>query len=114
MGRSSCPWRLTSMRARSFVAAGILSAMAATLSAQAPAPGRAGGAANPPRYVPADPIDFNDHGGWTSMFDGKTLTGWDGPPDLWRVEDGAIVVNTKADPPTGSVYLLYTKSEPRD
>ena len=70
-----------------------------------PGQGRAGGAAATPRYVPADPIDFNDHAGWTSMFDGKTLNGWDGP-SLWRVEDGAIAVNSKADPPTGSVYLL--------
>jgi hypothetical protein len=47
------------------------------------------------------------------MFDGKTLKGWDGPT-LWRVEDGALVVNSKAEPPTGSVYLLYTASEPKD
>src|SRR5215208_2981284 len=73
-----------------------------------------GGAANPPRYVPADPIDFNDHAGWTSIFDGKTLKGWDGPTDLWKVEDGAIIVQSKADPPTGSVYLLYTGGEPKD
>ena len=27
----------------------------------------------------------------TPLFDGKTLTGWDGDPKVWRVEDGAIV-----------------------
>ncbi len=27
----------------------------------------------------------------TSLFDGKTLTGWDGDPKVWRVEEGAIV-----------------------
>ena len=69
--------------------------------------------ANPPRYVPADPVNFNDTAGWTRMFDGRSLAGWDGP-DLWKVEDGAIVVNSKADPPTGSVYLLYTASQPKD
>jgi len=73
--------------------------------------GRGGGS---PRYVPPDPIDFNDHEGWIQMFDGRTLDGWDGPLDLWRVEDGAIVVESKADPPTGSVYLLYTGAEPKD
>ncbi|MFM9167726.1 MAG: family 16 glycoside hydrolase, partial [Verrucomicrobiota bacterium] len=26
-----------------------------------------------------------------SLFDGKTLTGWEGDPKVWRVEDGAIV-----------------------
>ena len=75
--------------------------------------GQAPGAPATPRYVPADPIDFNDHAGWTSMFDGKTLNGWDGSP-IWHVEDGALTVQSKADPPTGSVYLLYTKSEPKD
>ena len=26
--------------------------------------------------------------GFTSIFDGKTLNGWDGDPDFWRVENG--------------------------
>ena len=29
--------------------------------------------------------------GWVLLFDGKTLEGWKGNPDLWRVQDGAIV-----------------------
>jgi len=93
-------------------------ATAAAVAAQTQTPGRGGqapgrGGNNSPRYVPADPVNFNDTAGWTRMFDGRTLTGWDGP-DLWKVEDGAIVVNSKADPPTGSVYLLYTASQPKD
>ena len=90
----------------------------AALAAQTATPGRGGQAAgrgaNPPRYVAADPVNFNDTAGWTPMFDGKTLAGWDGPTDLWKIEDGAIVVNSKAEPPTGSVYLLYTASQPKD
>jgi hypothetical protein len=89
--------------------------------AQAPVPtGRQGrgaqapGAQSIPRYVPADPIDFDDHQDWIQMFDGKTLQKWDGPMDLWRVENGAIVVQSKADPPTGSVYLLWRGGEPKD
>ncbi len=39
-------------------------------------------------------MEFADHTGYTSLFDGKTLTGWDGRPGLWRVEDGAIVGET--------------------
>ena len=39
-------------------------------------------------------IDFADHQGYISLFDGKTLAGWDGQPGLWRVEDGAIVGET--------------------
>lgn len=29
--------------------------------------------------------------GFQSIFDGRTLTGWDGDPKYWRVENGAIV-----------------------
>ena len=28
--------------------------------------------------IEPDPMDFADHSGYTSIFDGKTLTGWDG------------------------------------
>jgi hypothetical protein len=43
------------------------------------------------KFIQPDPIDCNDHAGWQSMFDGATLKGWDGSPDVWRVGDGAIV-----------------------
>jgi hypothetical protein len=32
-----------------------------------------------------------------AIFDGKTLTGWEGDPVYWRVEDGAIVGEITAD-----------------
>ena len=32
-----------------------------------------------------------------SLFDGKTLTSWDGDARFWRVEDGAITGETSAD-----------------
>jgi len=32
--------------------------------------------------------------GFVSLFDGKTLNGWHGDPQLWRVESGAIVGST--------------------
>jgi hypothetical protein len=32
--------------------------------------------------------------GFVPLFNGKDLTGWTGDPDLWRVEDGAIVGST--------------------
>ena len=70
--------------------------------------------AGPGRYVDPTPTDFNDHAGWQQMFDGATLTGWDGPTDLWHVENGAIVVRSKADPPTGPTYLIWQGGEPKD
>ncbi|MCC7043081.1 MAG: DUF1080 domain-containing protein, partial [Acidobacteria bacterium] len=78
-----------------------------SVGAQAPA-----GQAQASRYIEAVPPDPDDHAGWTSMFDGRTLTGWDGPRDLWRVEDGAIVVQSVAEPPTGPAYLIWEGGEP--
>jgi catechol 2,3-dioxygenase-like lactoylglutathione lyase family enzyme len=98
----------------------------APASAATPAvqqPGRAGGAAAPPaggraggssRYVDAVPLDPNDHTGWTQMFDGVTLKGWDGPTELWHVENGVIVVRSKADPQTPPTYLIWQGGEPKD
>ena len=30
-----------------------------------------------PGFSQPEPIDFNDHNGFTQIFDGKTLNGWD-------------------------------------
>jgi hypothetical protein len=35
--------------------------------------------------------------GFYSLFDGKTLDGWDGDRTIWSVQDGAITGETKAD-----------------
>jgi hypothetical protein len=37
------------------------------------------------------------HAGEKSLFNGKDLTGWEGNPKLWSVEDGAITGQTTAD-----------------
>lgn len=45
---------------------------------------------------------------WESLFDGKTLTNWDGNPAFWRVEDGCITGQTTAENPTkGNTFLIY-------
>ena len=44
--------------------------------------------------------DFNDHAGWKQVFDGRSLDGWDGSKNAWRVEDGAIVGESTVDHPT--------------
>lgn len=53
----------------------------------APATGRGGGGLFP-ATVP------DDMAGFVSIFDGKTLTGWDGDTKFWRVENGEIVGET--------------------
>src|SRR6185295_16602764 len=75
----------------------------------APAPARGGGGFSQP-----DPIDFEDHSGWISMFDGKTLSGWDGDKTLWRVEGGAIVAESTCEKPTGTIYLIWQGGEAAD
>lgn len=44
--------------------------------------------------------DFNDHVGWKQVFDGRSLDGWDGSKNVWRVEDGAIVGESTVEHPT--------------
>src|SRR5262249_9209808 len=87
---------------RLLIAASLIVAIATTGNAQSG------------RYVEPDPIKFDDHSGWIELFDGQTLKGWDGPSDLWHVENGAIVVQSKADRPTGPTYLIWQGGEPRD
>ena len=46
--------------------------------------------------------------GYVSLFDGKTLKGWDGNPDFWSVRDGAITgQTTKENPTEGNTFLVY-------
>lgn len=40
-----------------------------------------------------------NYGQEKSLFNGRDLSGWDGNPDLWSVQDGIIVGITKADEP---------------
>jgi len=42
------------------------------------------------------------------IFDGKTLDGWEGNPNLWSVEDGAITgVTTDDDPIKANTFLVW-------
>ncbi len=53
--------------------------------------------------------------GFVSMFNGKDLTGWEGKPGVWRVEDGAITgESTKENPGTTTHYLYWSGGEPGD
>ena len=56
-----------------------------------------------------------DEDGWQTIFDGKTLDGWDGNPDFWRVEDDTITGQTTADKPTkGNTFIIWRKGETAD
>ena len=59
-----------------------------------------------------DPIAFENHDGWTQIFDGKTLNGWDGPTDLWHVENGALVGESTPEHPSGTTNIIWRGDEP--
>lgn len=61
-----------------------------------------------------EPMNFQDHRGYISLFDGKTLNGWDGNPKIWRVEDGAIVGESTPTNPSGNSYIVNRTVEAHD
>jgi len=73
--------------------------------------GRQGGGGG--GFKQPDPIDFNEHDGWATLFDGRTLTGWSGDGN-WKVEEGAIVVESTCEKPTGTIYLVWQGGQAAD
>jgi len=61
-----------------------------------------------------DPIDFDEHAGFTSIFDGKTLKDWDGDPETWRVEDGSMIGESTKERPRSNSYISYHGIEAKD
>jgi len=103
------------MRATLF--AGALAAlMCVSIDAQQPAPPSAApaqGRGGPGRAQP-DPLDFDDHEGWTQIFDGASMQNWDCDPEFWSIADGALIAKSTAEKPAGTVYCIYTGAEPAD
>ena len=59
------------------------------------------------------PIPFDNYTGFDKIFDGTTLTNWDGDPTFWRVEAGTIVGESTAEKPvTENTFLIYRGGEP--
>jgi hypothetical protein len=52
-------------------------------------------------------FDFDDHKGFHQIFDGASLKGWDGDPQAWKIEAGAIVAEVVGDKPFNNAYLTY-------
>ncbi len=72
-----------------------------------------------PPYVPKqsdrpEPAD-GDEPGFTSIFDGKTLNGWEGNPRYWRVEDGTMIGEITPDTIIKSnTFIIWKGGRPRD
>ena len=45
--------------------------------------------------------------GFTPLFNGRDLDGWDGEPGLWRVEDGVIVGTSEPGKPRTNSFLIW-------
>ena len=46
---------------------------------------------------------------WVRIFDGKTLAGWEGQTDVFRVEDGAIIAGSATAPMPRNEFLCSTR-----
>lgn len=53
----------------------------------------------------AQPLAYDDYTGYTKLWDGQTLTGWDGETDVWSINNGAIHADTTKTP--GQHHLHY-------
>ena len=61
------------------------------------------------------PLPFGNHDGFVSIFDGSSLTGWDGDPRFWRAESGAIVGRTTPENKlTENTFIIWRGGEPGD
>ena len=57
--------------------------------------------------------DSPDAPGFRSIFDGKTLEGWDCDSDFWRVENGAIVGESKVNhQPKQNIFCIWKGGQP--
>jgi hypothetical protein len=68
--------------------------------------GRGGG-----RGRGAAPFDYANNEGFTSLFDGKTLNGWDSDTRFWSIKDSAIYVQATCERPTGTIYAVWQGGE---
>ncbi len=65
-------------------------------------------------FTEPEPMNFNDHRGYISLFDGVSLKGWDGNPKFWRAEGGAIVGESTPENPSGNTYIVYRDVAAKD
>ena len=79
----------------------VLSGVLVSMQGGAPAqpPGRGG------VFAPITDVPYGDYTGYTSIWDGRTLDGWDGESDVWSIDNGFIHADTTKTP--GQHHLHY-------
>jgi len=56
-----------------------------------------------------------EESGFTPIFDGKSMDGWDCDPDFWRVEGGEIIGETRPDhQPKQNIFCIWSGGKPAD
>src|SRR5436190_13435869 len=94
-----------------------------TIAQQNPPPAAPQGQGGPPRGPGGgqgrgpgiDALAMDDHTGFEAIFDGKTLKGWDGDPQFWRVENETIVGESTAEKPVKvNTFLIWRGGQPKD
>jgi uncharacterized protein (TIGR03067 family) len=62
-----------------------------------------------------DPRSGETLAGFKSIFNGQDLTGWEGLPQFWSVQDGAITgQTTKENPAKGNTFLVWKSEDVSD
>src|SRR3954463_10415582 len=110
---------LVGLCAGAAIASAVSFAEVAQQPAPAPPPASTGTQGTPPArgrmvFTEPSPMDFADHEGYVSLFDGVSLKGWDGNPQFWRVENGAIVGESTPENPSGNSYIAYRDMVAKD
>ncbi len=60
-------------------------------------------------------LDGKKDGDFISIFNGKDLSGWNGKPGWWKVEDGALTVESTPEKPCKECnYLIWRGDQPAD
>ena len=67
-----------------------------------------------PKFHEPAPYDPNEHTGFTQIFDGKSFSGWDADPTIWRIENGLMIGETLEGKPKGNNYVVYKGQKTRD
>ena len=79
------------------------------------APGQPPAAGAQGQRPPPAPLTPDDYTGFRSLFDGRTLSGWDGDPVFWRVEDGVIVAESTPEKRlVANTFLIWRGGTLRD
>ena len=68
--------------------------------------GRGGGGAGGGFGAPTTQTRYDDYTGFTKIWDGQTVTNWNGERDVWSIVDGMLHADTTKTP--GQHHIYYT------